>query len=310
MVNALAASFTLAVLVWVLSARALGAGAMSGRSPGEADVAPGARERLRNGRDGRPSFQIWLSQAGAAVTPRQFVAVSAALGVAAFLLLVAVSHTIAISALPACGAAAAPYGYWSAARREQAAARSAAWPDAVRYLVGVLGAGIATLHDALEQLAQSGPVPLRAPMSRYVRLSGRLGDRRALELLRSELADPISDPVLLAFEGAIEEGTATVLRVLSDLGQQITADLQLNEKVRTIQTQSRVANWGCFALPYGVLFMLCSANPTYRGFFSKPVGIAIVAVGVGASVMGLAISRHLVKPIATSQRVFAGREVL
>jgi tight adherence protein B len=295
MVSALAATIAVAALVWATTRRALGL-----------DYLPWAPSGGRRRGQARPSFQVWLSQAGAAVTPGQFVAVSASLGAAAFVLLLAISHTVVISLLPACFAAAAPYAYWSAARRKQAVLRSAAWPDAVRYLVGVLGAGIATLHDALEELGRRGPVPLRPPMARYARLSRRLGDRAALEVLREELADPIADPVLLAFGGAMEEGTETVLRVLSDLGDQISADLALGEKVRTLQTQSRVANWGCFALPYGVLFTLCSSNASYRDFFSQPLGLVIVVVGGAASLAGLAVARRFVRPIATSRRVFAG----
>lgn len=254
---------------------------------------------------GRVSFQVWLSQAGAAVTPRQFVAVSLGVAVAVFVVLFAVSKTAVVAALPAAAAGAAPYAYWSSQRRKAAIARSAAWPDALRYLVGVLGAGLATLHDALEELSRSGPVPLRPAMARYTRLSSRVGDRAALESVRSELADPISDPVLLAFAGAMEEGTGTVLRVLSDLGAQITADLQLAEKVRTLQTQARAATWGCFALPYVVLFVLCTTNGAYRAYFSQPAGLVVVLFGAGLSLVGLAVSRRLVRPVATTRRVFA-----
>ena len=276
-------------------------------------VLPGPRgaERGRGATSGRRragrilQFQVWLSQAGAAVTPRQFVAVSAGVALAVFIVLFAISRTAVVAALPAGAAGALPYAYWSSQRRKLAAARSAAWPDALRYLVGVLGAGLATLHEALEELSRSGPEPLRPPMARYARLAGRVGDRAALEAVRAELADPISDPVLLAFAGAIEEGTGTVLRVLSDLGSQITADLQLAEKVRTLQTQSRAATWGCFALPYVVLFVLCTTNSAYRHYFSQPAGLVVVFAGAAVSLAGLAVSRRLVRPIATTRRVFA-----
>lgn len=306
------AVFLLAMAVWISTRRLLGLGAedTGPRTDADGHLQPAGPENVparRTRPGGKSGFQVWLSQAGAAVTPSQFVTVSAGLGSLAFLVLVAISHTLAICVLPACAAALAPYGYWASARRKLAAARSSAWPDAVRYLVGVLGSGIATLHDALEQLSRSGPLPLRAPMSRYIRLASRVGDKRAFEILRDELADPISDPVLIAFEGAIEEGTETVLRVLSDLGEQISADLQLGEKVRTLQTQSRVANWGCFSMPYAALFMLCSANPTYRAFFSRPLGLVVVLLGVAVSLAGLMISRALVRPVATSRRVFVGR---
>ena len=123
------------------------------------------------------------------------------------------------------------------------------------------------------------------------------------------MADPISDPVLLAFEGAVEEGTDTVLRVLSDLGTQITSDLQLSEKIRTLQTQSRVATWGCFLLPYAVLVFLCTTNAAYRQFFSGPTGLALVLGGAATSAVGLFAARKLVRPIATTQRVFADATV-
>ena len=228
---------------------------------------------------------------------------SAGVGAVSFALLLAIAQTAVVAALPAGACAAVPYSYWSAQRRKQAAARSAAWPDALRFLVGALGAGIATLHDGLVELARSAGA-LRAPMARYVRVAARLGDRQALELVRSELADPIADPVLLAFAGAVEEGTETVLRVLADLGSQITADIQLADKIRTVQTQSRVANWGCFAMPYVILVFLCATNPSYRRFFSEPVGLVLVVGGGLMSVLGLLASRRLVRPVGATERVF------
>jgi Flp pilus assembly protein TadB len=303
-VVSLLAVVLLGASIWLAARRLLG-GEVSNSGRAERRLGgEGARKRRRNSRE---SFQVWLSQAGAAVTPRQFWAVSAGVGAVAFAVLLAISGTFVISALPAVALAATPYAYWSAQRRKQAAARSAAWPDALRYLVGVLGAGVATLHDALEELAKSGPEPLRPPMARYVRISARVGDRQALEAVRADLADPISDPVLLAFEGAVEEGTETVLRVLTDLSAQITSDLQLAEKVRTLQTQSRAATWGCFALPYVVLLFLCATNSAYRQFFATPFGLGLVLIGAALSIVGLVTCRALLRPTATTARVFESR---
>ncbi len=297
----LVAALLLGALTWILVRRLVG-----GKAPREG--APAGRFSLSRAVGGRPkhrkSFQVWLSQAGAAVTPGQFWAVSAGVGAITFVVLLALSGTVVVSALPAAALAATPFAYWSAQRRKQAAARCAAWPDALRYLVGVLGAGVSTLHDALEELSKSGPEPLRPPISRYVRMSARVGDRQALEAVRADLADPISDPVLLAFEGAVEEGTETVLRVLTDLSAQITSDLQLAEKIRTLQTQSRAATWGCFALPYVVLLFLCATNSAYRQFFATPFGLVLVLIGAALSLVGLLVCRRLLHPTATSDRVF------
>ncbi|MGH9095483.1 MAG: type II secretion system F family protein, partial [Acidimicrobiales bacterium] len=248
--------------------------------------------------------QVWLSQAGAAVTAGQFWAVCAGLAAAAFVVLFAVDRTVIVAAVPALAVGAAPYGYWSAQRSKRSNARFEAWPDGLRHVTGALRAGIATLHEALIELSVSGPDPLRAPMARYVRLADRVGSVPALEAVRAELADPISDTVLLTFELATEEGTTVVLRVLDGLLGQITGDLALGEKVRTSGTQSRIAAWGSLIIPYGLLVFLSATTVAYRQFYASGAGLAVVIVGACGSIGGFAIVRRLARPIATTERVF------
>ena len=296
--NALAA-LCAAVSVW------LGVELFRGR--GVAETARSHRShRLRVGR--KLSRQVWLSQAGAAVTPRQFWAASGAVAVVTFVLLYLLDQTVAVALIPAVAAGAAPYAYWSSQRRRRADARLQAWPEALRQVIGQLESGAATLHDALEGLAVSGPPALRAPMGRYVRLSARVGYRQALEAVRMELADPISDPVLLTFGMAVEEGTDQVLRILSSLIYQIEGDLQLADRIRTVQTQSRIATWAVFGVPYVLLVFLCATQSFYRQFFSEPVGVVVMAIGVSLSLVGLLLARRLGRPIPTTERVFVASE--
>jgi Flp pilus assembly protein TadB len=250
------------------------------------------------------SRQVWLSQAGAAVTPAQFWGVSVTLGAAAFAALLAVDRTVIVALVPAVGVGAAPYAYWSAQRHRRANARFEAWPDALRHVQGMLTAGTATLHKALVELSISGPEPLRGPMARYVRLADRVGSLPALEAVRSELADPVSDSVLLAFETAATEGTTTVLLVLEGLLGQISGDLALGEKVRTLGTQSRIAAWGSLIMPYVMLVLFTASSSLYRQFYASPVGLAVVISGGCASIAGFTVVRRLGRPIATVERVF------
>ena len=252
----------------------------------------------------RPTRQVWLSQAGAAVTPTQFWATSAALAAAAFVVLFALDGTVIVALIPALGVGAIPYAYWANQRRRRANARHEAWPDGLRHVSGAMAAGIATLHEALAELSISGPEPLRPPMGRYVRLADRVGQIAALEAVRAELADPVSDAVLLTFETAAEEGTNTVIEVLDGLLGQISGDLALQEKIRTVQTQSRIAAWGCAVVPYALLVFLCATTSFFRSFYSTPAGLVVVIVGAICSAAGFAMVRRLGRPIATVERVF------
>lgn len=272
---------------------------------GHAVVAP-RRPRVRRRRD----RQVWLSQAGAAVTPRQFWAVSAATAAFTFLLLFALDRAVVVAAVPAVGIGALPYAYWSVERHKRANARFQAWPDALRNVAGGLMAGIATLHDALEELAVSGPPPLRAPFARYSRLVGRgVGEEQALEAIRAELADPVSDAVILNLELAASEGTEVALSVLHDLCTQITGDLELAEKVRTVQTQSRIASWAVFVMPYALLVFLCATQTFYRQFFSTSAGLFVVLAGSAMSVVGFVAVRRLASPISPHLRIFTASEL-
>jgi hypothetical protein len=122
------------------------------------------------------------------------------------------------------------------------------------------------------------------------------------------LADPVSDAVILNLELAALEGTEVALRVLGDLASQITADLELAEKVRTIQTQSRIAGWAVFVLPYALLVFLCASQPLYRQFFGSSIGLLVVLLGAAMSLIGFTAVRKLSKPIAPHERIFAGSE--
>ena len=306
--STLAAIFTM-LLVWALAAAvcARGAGSPTGARwpavPSWARARPWARARWQ----GRvPGGRAWLAQAAAGVSPSQFWGASGASAACGLVLAYGACGALPVAVVVAIGCGCAPFGYWASRRAHAGAERSAAWPDALRYLAGSLGAGICTVHEALEGLSVSGPPPLRAPMERAFRLGSSVGDARALEILRAELADPVADSVLLALGAAMEEGTGTALRVLSDLSEQVAADLALAERNRTLQLQSRSAVWGCLVVPYAVLFFLCATNAAYRDYFSSPAGVAVLSVGLAMSAVGLALCRRLVRPLATMRRVFVG----
>ena len=220
------------------------------------------------------------------------------------LILLAISRTAIVGLIGLVAGGCAPYAYWSGHRRQVTAARAMAWPDALRCVIGALASGTSTLHASLVDLADAGPQPLRAPMARYARRSGQIGSLSALEAVRAELADPVSDQVLLTFAQAASEGTQTVLRTLELLLEQTNGDIALQDRVRTAGTQLRLASWIGFLAPLLVLLLFCTVSPQYRLFFSGTGGIVLVIVGTTLDALGLMVTRRLARTVPTAQRIF------
>ena len=140
-----------------------------------------------------------------------------------------------------------------------AEAKVKAWPDALRNLSASLSATL-SLHQALVALGHSGPSALRPVFERYARLSGTLDQRAALQVVREELADPVSDRVVEVLILASEQGPSIVLDVLADLARATTLDLQLGERIETAQFEQRLNARAVFVLPYFILVLLCATG--------------------------------------------------
>jgi tight adherence protein B len=262
------------------------------------------RRRLgeRTPRPAGVSRQLWLHQAGAKVTPLQFWATSIGIGLAAFLVVLALTGTAVVALIPAVAVAGLPRAYYGRERRRRAGLQIRAWPDALRNLTGSLSATL-SLHQSLVALTHTGPVPLRPVFERYHQLSGSLDQRAALEAIREELADPVSDRIIEVLILAVEQGPSIVIDILSDLARATTADLQLAERLETAQLEQRLNARAVFVLPYFMLIMLCARPGAFRDFYSGAGGIIVVALGGAMSLGGMAIINRLGRQPA-EERVF------
>ncbi len=74
-----------------------------------------------------------------------------------------------------------------------------------------------SVHAALVELGTSGPIALRPHFNRYAGLAATLGQRTSLQIVREELADPVSDRVIEIILVAFEQGPGVVIDVLGDL---------------------------------------------------------------------------------------------
>ena len=108
----------------------------------------------------------------------------------------------------------------------------------------------------------------------------------ALAQVRAELADPVSDHVIEAFEAAHERGNRVAVEVLESVAEQVTRDVQLREEIITGQTEIRSEAVFAVILPFVLLGLLVSSNDAFARFYSRPIGWFVIAFGAGLAAVG------------------------
>ena len=243
--------------------------------------------------------QLWLTQAGARLSSRQFRLWSFLLGLFAFVVAMALTNVPWVSLPPAIAVSILPYWYFGRRRLRRLHEVHEAWPDGLRHIVASLRTG-SSLTAALDELARMGPEPLRIAFDRYPALSRALGADTALTMIRDELADPTSDRVIEILLVAYERGGSIVPAVLADLSDATTRDLRTVEEIRTNALEQRINGRIVFVVPWLVLLMLTSRPGPFRDFYASTAGVAVIAVGALMSLMGAwlvaRLSRDTIEP--------------
>lgn len=258
----------------------------------------------RRARPALSAGQLWLVQAGVSLTPRQFWAGSAAVGLAIFAVVAMVTNTPVVAIVPGASGAALPRVYFARQRGRRMRELQSTWPDGLREIVAGISAGM-SLPQAVTALAASGPEPLQRAFARFPALVRMLGVSPALEVTKAELADPTSDRVIEVLILAHERGGRVVTEVLRDLAEATTADVRTLEEIATDRLESKINARAVFVLPWLVLLMLTAQPGHFRDFYQSPGGVLVVAVAGVASLLGMWIVGRLSRDLG-EERVFSG----
>ncbi len=242
-------------------------------------VTPRFLERTPSGeRNQRDRAHDWLQQAGADVTPFQFLAVSIGMAMTVALLIQAATDVLPLSFIAGGLALWIPRSFYSRRRNRITEERINAWPDALRDLTAHLKSSM-SVHAALVELGRSGPMVLRPYFNRYTGLAATLDQRTALEVVREELADPVSDRVIEILLVAFEQGSAVVVDILADLADATAGDIALHEEIKTAQLEVRIESRGAAMLPFLVLFILIATSNDYGDYYRSTAGWLVLGLG-------------------------------
>jgi tight adherence protein B len=203
---------------------------------------------------------------------------------------------------PAAMAAMIPRNIKRRQRQHLVRSRLEAWPDAVREIIASLLAA-RSLHQALIGLTTGGPDLLRPVWKRYAQLSITTDQRSALDAIRQQLADPVSDRVLEVLIIATDSGPSVMLNILSNLAESTNDDLQLAQKVETANLEQRLTGKIVLVLPMVLLLFIVLGSAGFRDFYRSPAGLIVVALGSGLGLVGMTMINRLAR-LPLEPRVF------
>jgi tight adherence protein B len=154
------------------------------------------------------------------------------------------------------------------------------WPEAVDNLASAVRAGL-SLAEALTQLGQRGPEPLREPFAAFAvdyMVTGRFGD--SLDRLKVRLADPVGDRVVEALRIAREVGGGELGSLLRNLSVYLREDARTRSELESRQAWTVNGARLAVAAPWLVLLMLCFQREVVARYAS-PAGVVVLVGGAG-----------------------------
>jgi tight adherence protein B len=142
-----------------------------------------------------------------------------------------------------------------------------------------------SLPEALGQIGQRGPEPLRAPFTAFARdyrLTGNFGD--ALDALKERLADPVADRLCEALRVTREVGGSDLGRLLRGLSAFLREDARTRSELEARQSWTVYAARLAVAAPWLVLALLAS-RPESVAAYNRPAGTAVLTIGAVVSLV-------------------------
>jgi tight adherence protein B len=239
-------------------------------------------ETIRRSPAAGTGIRTLLQEAGVStVSPLGLVSSALVCGLVVGLVVLGVSRTPPVAAAFAVIAAYAPIAVLRGRVRRRRLEFAEVWPEAVDNLASAIRAGL-SLPEALTQLGERGPEPLREPFRGFGRdylATGRFAE--CLDRLKDELADPVGDRVIEALRIAREVGGGDLGRMLRALSRFLRDDVRTRSELES--RQAWVVNGArlAAAAPWAVLLAL-SMQPEVIGRYRSAAGVIVLVVGGGA----------------------------
>jgi tight adherence protein B len=220
-----------------------------------------------------------LARAGVeGVTPGAFIGACCVTGFVAFVLMFVVSAALPVGVVFGLMAGGVPIALLKSRARKRLGEFRELWPDVVDNIASAVRAGL-SLSEALAQVGERGPLPLREPFRRFgadYASTGRFAD--SLDRLKARLADPVGDRVVEALRIAREVGGGDLGRLLRSLSSFLRDDARTRSELESRQSWSVNGARVAVAAPWLVLGLLSFQGDVIQRY-NSPVGALIIGIG-------------------------------
>jgi tight adherence protein B len=225
----------------------------------------------------RSAVQSLLARAGVeGVTTTGVAVLCLSSALVAGVLMLAISGTAPVAVMFALMAAYLPLAVLGGRARRRQHELAELWPEAVDNLGSAVRAGL-SLPEALAQLSERGPQPLREPFARFAadyQASGRFNE--SLDVLKQRLADPVGDRVVEGLRVAREVGGGDLGRVLRTLSAFLRDDLRTRAELEARQAWTVNGARLAVASPWIVLLMLSFQREVIRRYATTEGTVVLI----------------------------------
>lgn len=251
---------------------------------GWAFLAPREEQVRAEGRLVGRSRELLAAAGVEGVTPRAFIGACVLTGTAGFVLMFLISAALPVGVVFGVLAGGVPVALLRSRARKRLAEFRELWPDVVDNIASAVRAGL-SLSEALAQVGERGPLPLREPFRRFgadYASTGRFAD--ALDRLKARLADPVGDRVVEALRIAREVGGGDLGRLLRSLSSFLRDDARTRSELESRQAWSVNGARVAVAAPWLVLGLLSFQGDVVQRY-NSPVGALVIGIGAAVCVL-------------------------
>jgi len=186
--------------------------------------------------------------------------------------------------------------------RKIAINRAQAWPEILDLLISSLQSG-ASISESLSNLATVGPQSVRKEFDKFSK-SLIVGEKFevAVNNLKEEFADPITDQLFETLYFATKFGSKNTIKVLREISEYASADLALRAEINTrfgwIKNSANLA-----ALAPWLLFIILRTQENARLAYLQPTGQLLMIFGVIATLLAYLWMSRIAK-LPKAKRLF------